>query len=146
MHYHVSHLKTTSLKLVSIEKIIDPDQKKRWRWGIFKQLLIKKKLKKKKNRSTSSSSQPLLWIKGLQKKLRSIPGLTSGAYIAATVKVPMAHMRAPNNNAVVKVACWWKTRGRRKIQAKTNMNAIESLRPNLSTIMADKRIPGSSTT
>jgi hypothetical protein len=57
----------------------------------------------------------------------------------------MTHMRAPNNIAVVRFADTLKSSGKRKMQPNTSIRAMESLRPSLSTIIADKSSPGSST-
>lgn len=62
----------------------------------------------------------------------------------ATVKVAEINIRAPNNEAVVKISCCGTTSGRSKMNPKMNIISIESLRPTLSTIIADKTIPGTS--
>lgn len=75
-------------------------------------------------------------------------GGTSGAYIQATVKVPRVHIRAPNNNPVVNKLAELKLKlnaiGKRKTLAMKNMIIIDTFRPILSTMMADKTIPGTS--
>ncbi|KAM7477496.1 hypothetical protein LguiA_025709 [Lonicera macranthoides] len=62
----------------------------------------------------------------------------------ATVKVAEINIRAPNNEAVVKISCCEATRGRSKMNPKMNIISIESLRPTLSTIIPDKTSPGTS--
>ena len=62
----------------------------------------------------------------------------------ATVKVADINIRAPNNEVVVTISCCGVNSGRRKMNPKMNINSIESLRPTLSTIIADKTSPGTS--
>jgi hypothetical protein len=67
---------------------------------------------------------------------------TSGAYRHKTVKLPMAHDRAPNRRIVVNKSCWGRVSGARKAQHANIMDHIEAFRPNQSTRIADKNKPG----
>lgn len=58
------------------------------------------------------------------------------------VKLAAIQSRAPNKEIVVSISVRENTSGNKKTQLVKSMDAIESLRPNLSTTMADSIDPG----
>lgn len=58
------------------------------------------------------------------------------------VKLAEIQSRAPNREIVVSISVRENTSGNKKTQLVKSMDAIESLRPNLSTTMADSNDPG----
>jgi len=58
------------------------------------------------------------------------------------VKLAEIQSRAPNREILVSISVREKTNGNRKTQLVKSIDAIESLRPNLSTTMADISDPG----
>ena len=58
------------------------------------------------------------------------------------VKLAAMQSRAPNNEILVSMSPWENTRGNKKTQPVKSIDAIESLRPTLSTIKADTIDPG----
>ena len=68
--------------------------------------------------------------------------LTSGAYMYTMVKLDEIQSRAPNREILVSISVRENTSGNKKTQLVKSIDAIESLRPNLSTTMADISDPG----
>lgn len=58
------------------------------------------------------------------------------------VKLADIQSRAPNREILVSISVRENTRGNKKTQLVKSIDAIDSFRPNLSTIMADRNDPG----
>ena len=58
------------------------------------------------------------------------------------VKLADIQSRAPNREILVSISVRENTSGNKKTQLVKSIDAIESFRPNLSTIMADRNDPG----